>query len=243
MIAKSILKIFWLVVFTSFLGCSVKHTKILTPKQVLANPYTLEVVEELYDGETLFLQVELKELTTLPDKLTLISLAGFNDQQDKKEKFFNLQDLQTDSKNQITLAIPVKNLVEYQIQLFWGKQAWSFYTQIYPLLASNLDIINGEVEKLRECQLEDCQIKFKIKFDLLNKNEITVPKINLTLSLLENTEVDGLIIPNELFSKNIPINDLNLAADEVRQLEYIIAQPKELNELNTLAEVSISEKL
>ncbi len=237
------LRICCLVVFSLLLACSAKSRLIASSKPNLINPYSLKVVDEIYDGETLFLQVRLKELTKLPDAFSLIALTGYNQDQVKTEKFFNLIDLQKDSENQVTLALPVINLVDYQIQLYWGKQAWDYYRIIYPQLAAALKIINGNVEKLKECQQDACQIKFKIKFDLQNKAEFTIPKINLIISLSEKIATGETVELTELYAKSIPINDFNIASGEVRQLEYLIVQPAELDELPTIAEVRISDKL
>jgi hypothetical protein len=225
-------------------ACSVKNV-IVTPEtgSKLIAPYEVNVKEDLYDGETLFLQLELLKLDPLNNNFALLRLTGFNQEQVKVEKYYNLIDFKPDAIQELTLALPLKGLVDYQLQLYWGKQAVDFYRIIYPTLSEKLIIVNGQVEKIRECKKAICQIKFKIKFMLVNNNEMTLPDINIVLSLLEKMgplDSDQVV---EIYAKTIPVKDFNIRSGEQRELEYTVTQPEELNNLHTVAEVRISDIL
>ena len=225
-------------------ACSSLRTNIdrqaNTTKVQQVNPYHLELIDELYDGEKLFLklQLEQREKNRVAAYPTFLAVETYANGELGSEKYYLLEDLEFDHESAVILSVDAVRMSDYQLKLYWGKEAQAFYAKIYPELISSLELSEIKVEKLQICK-DECQFRYNLDILLKNNSDITIPEASLLVNLVE--DVDSVSISEGLpvFQQKIPLKALNLASKSSRKLNFVLVEPKELVDMALQVQVKL----
>lgn len=215
----------------SYLTVEQEQAETLEP----LNPYFFHVIDEIFDGKTLFVQAELEAKKEQELPLAIIVLQGFSQGQLIREKFFEAEKFIFENKDIFTLSLDAEGLSNYQVHFYWGQHARNYLASKYKEVINDLLVQKVNVQKIRACK-EKCRIKYKLKIDVLNQSLIILPEIAFNVELFD---VAGEVY----YMDRIHFSSTLLSPGESYSFSMLLVEPEALSEFDLKVRVSVAASL
>lgn len=204
-------------------------------------PFNLNIVEELNDGNNLHLRGNIISYADWPLENLSIKTIGYTNGEEKLEKVWPLQNLLSDkssfSANQMrdfVVSIPAIGLTDYQLELSWSGKALASAAnkQVNPL--SGLVIKDLQYQELVDtCLQGSCPTQILAKGLFFNPNQQIISSATLGIGWIlagqSKLDLRAQIPENE---ELLEISDLNLLAGQAREFAIEISKPHGLEQVN-----------
>jgi hypothetical protein len=199
-------------------------------------PFILEVMDEKNDGRQLVVKGRIIPKTSKPASEVVVRLSALDRGGDQRVTFHNMQDLlaggakpkgepvmlEKGVARSFTLAMPLKGITNYQLEVLWGQEA-APYAPSEPISDAQKEpkkepkqfiaLRNLEVHRVptESCVSPDqCVVRFTITGELFNSGSATINDVVIEAGFSSGDSLDlqSQILENE---KRVEVPNLRLA--------------------------------
>lgn len=187
-------------------------------------PFDLELVDDLNDGEQLFVRGRVLASTDRALDKTFAVLTGFAEGGEQTRAAKSLEELigrermQKGEDAMFTLALPVDGLSDYKLALAWGKDAEQFLDTGARVVLARLR--QTEVERLYSCEPAPCKVHYRISSELVNEGTSPLNQAKLAIGFVP-VDMQSSEPEEEEF---VELKDLALAEGQFRTIRIALEE-------------------
>jgi hypothetical protein len=176
-----------------FTGTDPSSSSSLVDQKKPNLPFTLEVADEINDGERLHILGTVSALTDWSLKDVIVKLSSLSEGRPVGVSYLPLSKtkkelsgtIKANEKYQFTISVPSQNISDYQLELLWGEDAKQYVASVLDGEPGNLELRSIQMETIRQpCDGTDCKLTFRASAKLYNGTNKQVIKVILGIGFL-----------------------------------------------------------
>lgn len=215
-------------------------------------PFTLEVIDELNDGERLLVMLRLTPQVRWNADNVVVKLNALKDGkvvaskdhciyspcserlENKKRPVW----LEASVSREFTIPLTAAEITDYQVELFWGDEARAYRDSAFlmqTLASPTLRSISSERE-VGQCAEDSCEFSYTVTANLQNPENIPLESVVLGAGfILDGEERTTLSIPEN--EEQLEVPDLHLRPGQSKTFEFVLEQDIPLEAQNRIKPV------
>lgn len=193
--------------------------------QDLFAPISLEVLDDVNDGQTLYVRGKLSIFGPVGPESTIVKLIGLSEGIVVAEKEKTLQELVSPAAVgqgdfPFALAVSSRDVTDYHVEVSWVPPTSMSSPKAQAKVESPAVLFAEErVFKALQCETHPCKAHFRVKGVLENLSEQSVSFVRLRVGFLKDTDSGELPGASLLNEREIDLKGLSLAPGTKRALE------------------------